>query len=93
MYNHNGRRTLPEIHAMWMHEYLDSNTSLTASMVPVGGTPFIVRGLDMGRDYGIVGASFTWEMVGGWSMYVNYDLQTNTQVTYNTGSGGVGYRW
>ncbi|HZZ26377.1 MAG TPA: autotransporter domain-containing protein [Pirellulales bacterium] len=91
--NRNGRRTLPEIHAMWLHEYLDADSSVTATMVPVGGSPFIVRGLDMGRDWGVVGANLTWEMVDGWSMFVNYDLQTNTKMTLNAGSGGLGYRW
>jgi outer membrane autotransporter protein len=93
MNNHSGRRTLPELHAMWVHEYLDTTSSLTATMVPVGGAPFIVQGLDAGRDWGVFGGNFTWEMVNGWSMFVNYDLQSNIRTTYNVGSGGVGYSW
>jgi uncharacterized protein with beta-barrel porin domain len=91
--NHSGRRTLPEIHAMWMHEYLDTSSGVQATMVPIGGTPFIVQGLDMGRDWADLGGSFTWEMLDGWSMFVNYDLQINRQATYNIGSGGLGYSW
>ena len=91
--NHAGRRTLPEIHAMWVHEFLDTSSGLTQTMVPIGGTPFIVQGLDSGRDWAVVGGNFTWEMVNNWSMFVNYDLQTNANTTYHVGSGGLGYRW
>jgi autotransporter-associated beta strand protein len=91
--NHGGRRTLPEIHAMWVHEFLDTSSGLTETMVPIGGTPFIVQGLDSGRDWAVVGGNFTWEMVNNWSMFVNYDLQTNANTTYHVGSGGLGYRW
>jgi outer membrane autotransporter protein len=91
--NHSGLRTLPELHALWMHEYLDSSSSVQATMVPVGGAPFIVQGLDMGRDWAVLGGNYTWEMRNGWSMFVNYDLQFNSLATYNIGSGGVGYSW
>jgi autotransporter-associated beta strand protein len=93
MTNHGGRRTLPEVHALWVHEFLDTSSSLTQTMVPIGNTPFIVQGLDVGRDWALVGGNFTWEMLNGWGMFVNYDLQTNARTTYHVGSGGLGYRW
>ena len=34
MMNRNGLRTLPELHALWMHEYLDSNTSVSEQFSP-----------------------------------------------------------
>jgi fibronectin-binding autotransporter adhesin len=93
MASHTGRRTLPEIHAIWVHEYLDTNNSITQTMTPIGGTPFITQGLDVGRDWALLGGNFTWEMLNGWSMFVNYDMQTNALTTYHVGSGGIGYRW
>ncbi|HEY2882999.1 MAG TPA: autotransporter domain-containing protein [Pirellulales bacterium] len=88
-----GHRTLPELHAMWLHEYLDATTSLTTRFVPVAGNTFTVQGLDLGRDSAMIGGSLTWEMYDGWSMYVNYDMQTNTQNTFHVGSGGLGRSW
>ena len=90
-----GRRFLPEVHALWMHEYLDSNTIVNGHFTPTpeGSSGFTVQGLDFGRDWAMVGTSFTWEMADGWSMFVNYDLQTNTQQTAHVGSGGVGLSW
>ncbi len=94
MYARNGKRFLPEVHALWMHEYLNSDTVLTASFAG-GGTPgaFAVNGLDLGRDWAMLGASTTWELGGGWSMFVNYDCQTNSQQTFHVGSGGLGHMW
>ena len=90
------RRSFPEIHAYWMHEYIDSHSLVDATFSPTpegGGTPFIAHGLDLGRDWAVAGASFTWEMHGGWSMFVNGDVQTNNQATLYIGSGGVGHLW
>jgi autotransporter-associated beta strand protein len=93
-YNHNGRRSLPEVHAMWLHEFLDTNTVLNASFAGGGGaTGFAVQGLDLGRDWALVGCNWTWEMHDCWSMFVNYDCQTNTQQTFHIGSGGIGHMW
>ena len=91
----NGRRSMPEIHAYWMHEYLDSHTVLDAtfSPVPTGSSGFGVHGLDMGRDWAVVGASFTWELCCNWSMFVNYDAQVNNQQTVELGSGGLSHLW
>jgi uncharacterized protein with beta-barrel porin domain len=91
-----GRRSLPEIHAYWLHEYLDSHTIVDATFSPTpdgGSTPFIAHGLDFGRDWAVLGASFTWELPGGWSMFVNGDIQTNNEATMYLGSGGLGHVW
>jgi len=40
-----------------------------------------------------IGANLTWEMLGGWSMFVNGDIQTNAQTTFYVGSGGIGCQW
>jgi outer membrane autotransporter protein len=95
IYNGKGRRVLPEVHALWLHEFLDSNTIVRAtfSPVPTGSSGFTAQGLDLGRDWALVGANFTWEMLGGWSMFVNGDIQTNAQTTFYVGSGGIGCQW
>jgi autotransporter-associated beta strand protein len=95
IYNGRGRRVLPEVHALWLHEFLDSNTIVRAtfSPVPTGSSGFTAQGLDLGRDWALVGANLTWEMLGGWSMFVNGDIQTNAQTTFYVGSGGIGCQW
>ncbi len=55
LYARNGKRFLPEVHALWMHEYLNSDTVVTASFAGAT-TPgaFAVNGLDLGRDWAMV---------------------------------------
>ena len=93
--NRNGHRTLPELHAMWMHEYLDSNTSVSEqfSPTPTGSSAFSIQGLDFGRDWAVLGANLTWEMHDCWSMFVNYDIQTNERETLHIGTGGLSHMW
>ena len=95
IYNRCGHRFLPELHAMWIHEYIDSNTLLNAHFVPIptGSPGFTVQGLDFGRDWALAGTQFTWEMSDGCSMFVSYDCQANTQQVAHIGSGGIGYSW
>jgi outer membrane autotransporter protein len=94
LYSRNGKRFLPEIHALWLHEYLNSDTVVTANFAgPTTPGSFAVNGLDLGRDWVMLGASTTWELGGGWNMFVNYDCQTNSQQTLHVGSGGLGHMW
>ena len=59
--NRGGRTWVPELRAVWMHEFLDPTTTLTAIFAPVGGSSFATRGLDFGRD---------WAILGGGTQYV-----------------------
>jgi autotransporter-associated beta strand protein len=95
MMNRNGLRTLPELHAMWMHEYLDSNTSVSEqfSPTPTGSSTFSIQGLDFGRDWAVLGVNLTWEMHDCWSMYVNYDIESNARETVHVGTGGLAHMW
>jgi fibronectin-binding autotransporter adhesin len=89
-----GRRSFPEVHAYWLHEYLDSDTSIDARFTgTTAGSGFITHGLDLGRDWVVAGTNFTWEMPGCWSVAVNYDLQTNTIQTFHLGSVSIGHVW
>ena len=93
--NRNGLRTLPESHALWTHEYLDSNTSVSEqfSPTPTGSNAFSIQGLDFGRDWAVLGCNVTWEMHDCWSMYVNYDIQTNERETVHVLTGGLAHMW
>ncbi len=60
----------------------------------LAGAPFIVQGLDMGRDWAVLGGNYTW---GNAERLEHVRLTTiyNSipQATYNIGSRGVGYSW
>jgi len=87
------RRWLPELHALWLHEFLETDALLTARFGPIGGSSFAIEGLSLGRDWAILGGGFNWQLSDGWSLLANYDAQVNTQQIFHVGSGGLQYTW
>jgi outer membrane autotransporter protein len=88
-----GRVWVPELRAVWMHEFLNPDTTLTAVFAPIGGSSFATRGLDFGRDWAILGAGTQYILSDHASLFMNYDLLVNSQQTWNAGSGGVQFAW
>jgi uncharacterized protein with beta-barrel porin domain len=86
-------RVLPEFRALWLHEYLDTNAVVTNAFSPIPGGGFAVQGLDLGRDWAIVGGGLRFRLRRGWTAYFNYDSQCNNQQVFHFGSGGIQSSW
>ncbi len=86
-------RTLtPELRAAWVHEFLDTNQAFTASLPGVGGG-FAVQGVDLGRDWALLGTGLNLQMGASTRLFGGYDLQVNDYQAMHIGSGGVEYVW
>jgi uncharacterized protein with beta-barrel porin domain len=86
-------RTLtPELRAAWVHEFLDTNQAFTASLPGVGGG-FAVLGVDLGRDWALLGTGLNLQMGASTRLFGGYDLQVNDHQAMHIGSGGVEYVW
>jgi uncharacterized protein with beta-barrel porin domain len=86
-------RTLtPELRAAWVHEFLDTNQAFTASLPGVGGG-FAVQGVDLGRDWALLGTGLNLQMGASTRLFGGYDLQVNDHQAMHIGSGGVEYVW
>jgi uncharacterized protein with beta-barrel porin domain len=83
----------PEFRAVWVHEFLDVNSPVVATFAPVGGTSFIAEGLNMGRDWALVGTGLNCYLGRGWSAQANYDAQVNDRAAFHVGSGSVQKSW
>ncbi|WP_437230948.1 autotransporter-associated beta strand repeat-containing protein [Planctomicrobium sp. SH661] len=92
-YTQSGRRITPEVRALWLHEFLEPETSLNSNMVGIGGPSFSTRGVNYGRDWAVLGTGFNYEVSSRVSMYANYDLQFNDRQVFNMGSGGFLVVW
>ncbi len=88
-----GRVWVPELRAVWMHEFLQPDTTLTAIFAPVGGSSFATRGLNFGRDWAVLGGGTQYVLNQNASLFANYDLLFNTQQAWHAGSGGVQFAW
>jgi len=84
---------LPEVRALWLHEFLDTDSVVNSFLAPIGGGSFAIQGLNLGRDWAIVGGGLRYELASGWQLYGNYDAQVNTQQVFHVGSGGLQYAW
>ncbi|QDT05738.1 Extracellular serine protease precursor [Rubripirellula lacrimiformis] len=83
----------PEIRASWMHEFLDTTSVVNAQFAGVGGAGFSANGLDLGRDWAIVGGGFAARPGDRWELRADYDTQFNDRQVLHIGSGSVSYVW
>jgi autotransporter-associated beta strand protein len=88
----NRRHVTPEFRAVWVHEFMDTDLPVVARFATVGGA-FTVEGLDMGRDWALVGTGLNWNLGNNWSAQANYDAQVNEHQTFHVGSGSVQKTW
>jgi len=91
--DNSGRVWIPELRAVWMHEFLQPDTTLTAVFAPIGGSSFETRGLDFGRDWAVLGAGTQYVLTSNISLFANYDVLMNSQTVWNAGSGGLQFAW
>ncbi|MCE9606357.1 MAG: autotransporter outer membrane beta-barrel domain-containing protein [Planctomycetia bacterium] len=87
-----GQVIAPQLRALWLHEYLNPATTLNAGFASAGGS-FNTQGLNMGRDWAVLGTGLTWQANRHLSAFANYDVQTNANQTFNVGSGGLQWVW
>lgn len=86
-------RLVPEVRAIWLHEFLETTSVVNSFFAPIGGGSFAVQGLNLGRDWALLGGGLRWDRPNGWSLFGNYDAQVNSQQVFHVGSGGVSYEW
>jgi outer membrane autotransporter protein len=86
-------RLLPELRALWLHEFLATDVVVNSYFAPIGGGSFAIQGLDLGRDWALVGGGVRCELAGGWQLYGNYDAQVNSQQVFHVGSAGAQVAW
>ena len=79
----------PTLRVHWMHEFLDTTTGVSGS---INGTSFALQGLDLGRDWAILGMGIMADRGSNLTTYFNYDLQVNDHSGFHTGSFGVVWR-
>jgi outer membrane autotransporter protein len=80
-------------HALWMHEFLDTDGTLLARFSTAGSPAFGARGLDLGRDWAMLGYGIDIHRQGNATLFCNYDVQLNDNQTFHVGSGGLQFRW
>ena len=78
---------VPEVHAIWRHEFLNDQTTLNANF---SGTPsFTVQGSHTGTDTARLGGSLIQELNPAAKLFLNYDAELQSGLTQHTVSAGL----
>ncbi len=84
-------KLVPELRAVWQHEFADQAQSATesfANMTGVGST-FTVVGSKFSRDSGVVGAGISGDVNDNVKLFLDYDVKLNGDYTSQSVSGGL----
>lgn len=88
----NGRLFIPELRAAWIHEFLDTNQVINSNFSGTSGA-FAIRGINLGRDWALLGSGVNLQFDPTTRLFANYDVQINDQQTLHVGSGGIELLW
>jgi outer membrane protein OmpA-like peptidoglycan-associated protein len=72
-----GSFAVPEVRAIWQHEFSDESKSVTNSFALSPSSVFSQQGSQFGRDSGIFGAGITYEWRSQTKLFFDYDYKTN----------------
>jgi outer membrane autotransporter protein len=84
---------VPQVRAAWLHEFLETDVTANNRFAGVVGSNFAVQGLDLGRDWALLGAGLGWRPTERLALTVNYDTQLNARQVFHVGSAKLQYMW
>ena len=91
----NGLWIVPELRGRWLHEFLDTDRLIEARLVgaPIGASAFQIQGVELPRDAGSVG--LTWSVItsSAWSIIGSYDAVLNDKLVQHTGTVTLHLEW
>jgi outer membrane autotransporter protein len=90
---HDGTVITPEIRASYLHDFMDTNVSLTQSFTGAPAAGFTVSGIHPGRDAALAGAGVNVGFSEALSANIGYDAAIRTHETDNTIEVGMKYKW
>ncbi len=85
-----GVQFIPALRASWEHEFMDKTADVNASFIG-GSGDFVVRGVELGADSGVLGVGLTVAFNKAIQGFVNYDAHLNTRMSSHAISGGLSY--
>jgi uncharacterized protein with beta-barrel porin domain len=86
---------VPELRGRWLHEFLDTDRLIEARLVSaaLGTSAFQIQGVELPRDSGSVG--ITWSVItdSAWSLAASYDAILNEDLMQHIGSIALNFEW
>lgn len=86
---------VPELRGRWLREFLDTDRFIEARLLgaPAGASAFQIQGVQLPRDAGSVG--LTWSVItdSAWRVVGSYDAVLNEDLVQHTGSITLSLAW
>jgi outer membrane autotransporter protein len=84
-------RFIPEVRAIWRHEYLDTDASTTTAAYAAGGSSFTTTGAKPTSNAANVGVGLTFLSSGDMQLSGHYDAELKSDYISHTGKAEVKY--
>lgn len=91
-YGAGGGVVIPEVRLRWIHEFLDEAEFITPRIAD-GAASFAVQGVELGRDFFVLGAGINVGLNDHVGMFAGYDAQFSENQDVHGGSGGLQIVW
>jgi subtilase-type serine protease len=88
-----GRKIVPEARLVLAHEFMDDQSSFTASIQNQPPVLKLIQGERFSRDTVIAGAGISVPLSEDTTLFVDYDASLNPDITTHTVSVGLRARW
>jgi autotransporter-associated beta strand protein len=83
----------PHTELGWMHQLADTNATVQASFLSLGGPAFSVNSAALGRNFAVLGLGASLSTGGALALYVSYAGAFNSQAESQNITGGLRLRW
>lgn len=84
---------VPSAQIGWLHEYLDTQGTVTASFIGAPGVPFGISSASVGRDAAVIGVHADLDLSGPISVYAGYAGALYDSSAVQTVSAGLRFVW
>lgn len=82
-----------EARGRWQHEFLDDALMLDAAFVGAPAASFVVAGARVARDSAVLGAGVSFQLDRRLTMFADYDVRLNSDVTAHAATAGLRLTW
>jgi len=89
---HAGRLSI-EARGRWQHEFLDDTIVLDASFIGAPAASFAVQGAPVARDSAVLGAGVALELDRKLTLFADYDVRLNSDLTAHAATAGLRVTW
>jgi len=76
----------PHVRLGWVHEYLGESEDVNATLVSFPANRLTARSIELGQDYGVVGAGLVISLGGNLTLSGDYELLLNDDATNQAGT-------